>query len=723
MKESNDKQTWGAYKSDWSKFIELGLVADLLPVVSNPGAGISKNSTMKFLCKTPSLYNKDGEAVGIANWTQKESVMNDIAIWSREEDLGICIQTRHVRGLDIDLPDKKTADRMSDFITEFFTTRNIPIPPLRFRGNSGKRLLAFKVEGQLGKRIVKVDGGIVEFLANGQQFIAAGTHPSGARYEWYWGKHTEFPTIDKEVFEDLWFALCQEFAIASPTQKGVRSLKDSTAIEDTTSKWLEAEGYSLGNGPEGEVYIECPFNGEHTTESSISATAYFPAGSNGYERGHFICLHAHCSHRQNEEYLDHYGLRQKEFTVVEISEEEKALEPPTYQRDQFGRPKALLHNLKLALSREDICGSVPCYDTFRDEIIFYTKDRKKWRRASDAYYTTLRMRLETLHKFLPISREMIRDVVLMVAEQNTVDTAQEWLDGLVWDGVPRIERFLTGYFGTADTEYTAAVSTYFWTGLAGRVIVPGLKADMVPIAKGAQGLMKSTAISAIAPSMDEFCEIDFEAKEDDLSRKMRGILIAEISELRGMKTRAIETIKAFTSRTHEKWIPKYREFAISFPRRLMFMATTNDDAFLADATGNRRWLPFEVERFVDVDKIRKDRNQLWAEARETFNMVGLCFEKAERLATQHHELYTMRDAWADIIEDWLYRAEDLDNALRPVDRPSLRTVDIFREALNMDARTIKKIDEMKIADTLRSIGYKNVRDYVDGRRGRVWVKS
>jgi len=267
----------------------------------------------------------------------------------------------------------------------------------------------------------------------------------------------------------------------------------------------------------------------------------------------------------------------------------------------------------------------------------YGEDRKVWEHENDERFIKLRRRLERLHKFLPVGRELIRDAVRVVAKDNEVDTAQEWLKTLKWDGVPRVADFIGEYMGGDSTEYTRAVSLYIWTGLAGRVLVPGLKADMIPIMRGAQSLGKSTAIAAMAPSLDEFCEIDFAEKDTDLARKMRGKLVAEVAELRGLRTREMEAIKAFVTRTHEEWIPKYKEFSISFPRRLIFIATTNDDQFLTDSTGNRRWLPFEVRRKIDVARIKRDRNQLWAEAQEIFRAEGLQYQAAEALGNEHHE--------------------------------------------------------------------------------------
>lgn len=85
---------------------------------------------------------------------------------------------------------------------------------------------------------------------------------------------------------------------------------------------------------------------------------------------------------------------------------------------------------------------------------------------------------------------------------------------------------------------------------------------------------------------------------------MRGRLVAEIGELRGLNTKELESIKAFVTRTHENWIeiPGVRR---SFLVTLVFVGTTNEDEFLADKTGNRRWLPVEVSK-VDVKAIKRD---------------------------------------------------------------------------------------------------------------------
>jgi len=263
---------------------------------------------------------------------------------------------------------------------------------------------------------------------------------------------------------------------------------------------------------------------------------------------------------------------------------------PAFKRDKYGRIEATIENAVKAVACVDFCAMNIRFDSFRDEIMYAAAGDDVFATFSDADYSRLRIRLES-KGFKPVGRELIRDAVGLVADNNPFDSAIAWLNALPWDGHPRVENFLRDCFGASDTDYVRAVSLYLWTALAGRVLSPGVKADMVPILVGDQGAVKSSSVAAMVPGVEFFTEISFSEKDEDLARKMRGRLIAEIAELRGLHTRELDSIKAFIARTHETWVPKYREFAVQFPRRLVFIGTTNQDEFLADETGNRRWLP------------------------------------------------------------------------------------------------------------------------------------
>lgn len=405
-----------------------------------------------------------------------------------------------------------------------------------------------------------------------------------------------------------------------------------------------------------------------------------------------------------------------EFEIVEVRSDEPLPLPKFKRNEKTGEIHATVDNVTMAVRRPDVCGIEIRFDTFRDEIMYSKPGTEQWQQFRDPDYVRLRIALER-GRFAPVGRELIRDVVQLVAAENVFDSAQLWLNRLQWDGVARIGNFLGDYFSAEDSAYTRAVSVYIWTALAGRVLVPGIKADMAPILVGEQGRGKSSAVAAMAPAADFFAEISFSEKDEDLSRKMRGCLIAEIGELRGLHTKELEAIKSFITRTHETWIPKYREFSVQVPRRLLFIGTTNKDEFLADETGNRRWLPVKVNQ-VFVDRIKADRLQLWAEARELFNASGLQYKDAERLAEAVHGDHVINDSWSDVIDNWLDKPDDLTGEI-PRARKFLRVTDVLVEALGFTERNITRKEETRMATTLRTLGYTRKKLRVEGKS--VWA--
>lgn len=388
-----------------------------------------------------------------------------------------------------------------------------------------------------------------------------------------------------------------------------------------------------------------------------------------------------------------------------------------FKRDKKGKIEATMENCNVALRASSFCGIEIRFDQFRDEIMFAAEGTSDWQAFADADYSRLRIRLEK-QGFKPIGREMIRDVVLLVADENPFDSAIEWLSGLQWDGVPRIDGFLVDYFGAEASEYITSVSRYLWTAMAGRVMAPGIKADMVPILVGRQGAGKSSGVAAISPAPDFFAEVSFHEREDDLARKMRGRLVAEIGELRGLHTRELEHIKAFITRTHENWIPKYREFAVTFPRRLVFIGTTNQEEFLADETGNRRWLPVKVDG-ADVEAIERDRLQLWAEARGSFEATGIAFREAERLAKDVHEDHMIKDSWADVVSNWLDETDILSGEINR-EKKILSAMEVLIDALNFDKKQIGRREELRIAKVLKALGYERGVSRVNGVLVKGW---
>ena len=193
-----------------------------------------------------------------------------------------------------------------------------------------------------------------------------------------------------------------------------------------------------------------------------------------------------------------------------------------------GIAKPLISNVKLALENPHTAGGIGLgYDEFRDEIMIAERPGQ-WRPLGDVDAVRLRIRFETMQGGIQgIGKDMMRDAISEVADANKFDSAKMWLESLVWDGKPRISTFFATYFSAANTDYAAACSKYFWSAQAGRVLVPGIQADMTVILTGGQGRRKSTGLQALVPSQEYFVEINLAQKEDDLARLLRGKLVVE----------------------------------------------------------------------------------------------------------------------------------------------------------------------------------------------------
>lgn len=727
---SDTPTPWGATAADWSLFADrLGLVADLLPVVSNPKATISRNSKMAALGKTPSQYNRDREAVGISEWTQRRSDDRAVKRWAADSDLGICVQTRSARAIDIDIPDPAVARRVVDLI-ELYLEQELPT---RWRADSGKCLLALTLPGDYVKRIIRTEHGAIEFLANGQQFVAVGTHPKGERYQWRWPDGVlEFPTVAPAAFEGLWQALQDAFGIEpAATGRGIGARpavpREAGAASDAVVDFLEATGWVKNWQKDGRVNIRCPWEAEHTSDSGDTATVWFPAGVGGFEQGHFRCLHAHCENRSDQDFLDAVEYVQSGFDVVDPAADTPPGEPverpkPVYQRKRNGAILGNIWNVKLALQRPDVALRHIAFDEFRAEVVVAAWSEGQsardlqWRSFTDNDYTDLKLHLEGPCAFETISKENLRDAVHWVADRNCMDTAIEWLRHRVaaWDGKLRIDRFYSTYLGAADTEYTRACGAYTWTALAGRVLVPGVKADMVPVLISDEGTGKSSSVELMVPSSDHYVEIDLSKRDDDLSRAMRGKLIGELGELRGLQTRDEESIRQWVTRKWEEWTPKYREFAVKFARRLLFMGTANNGEFLPnDGSAARRWLPLPVG-LTKFDALARDREQLWAEARERFLAGGVEWEAANELGREVRNNHRHIDDWQEVIEAWLLLGPLDDPAGEPRGAGPITTTEVLAGAIGIPVKGIGRKEQERAARILKALGYARKKARVQG---------
>ena len=754
---------WGATPEEWAALKRLAKV-DLLPVVSNPHAEISPSSRMKALGKTPSVFNHKRQVIGFADWTEHETTVRNLEAWAEEPDFGACVQTRRIRALDIDVPDQDLADEIAVRFAELLEVgEDDPTPMgLRTRADSGKRLLAFICPEPLTKRafVVKewqewdeargrdvTKRWLVELLADGQQFVAAGTHTGGARYEWGDGIPKALPSYSLNRLDRAWRVLVKEFALPESERRSERrdpTLIEDLDVDDPVAEFLVESEWPTYGLHKGMLYLDCPWKDGHSSDNGETETAWLLAGTGKYRNGHFACRHAGCSDHTDADFFTAVGYRPvaaEEFddlTVDDVAEVYTALAPgasakskelkaaarlplPGFNRDNMGRIETSLENLRRALGSVQAAECEIAYDTFRGELM-YAEQPGEWQPMTDAYQVKLRARLHNLGFKDEPGKEKMRDALEWVGNDNQFDSAQLWLGEVVpaWDGVARIADFFPRYMRTERSPYTRACGNYLWTALAGRILEPGVKADMVPVLVGAQGARKSSGIAAIAPAEEFFSEFDLEARDDDKARKMRGCLVGELAELRGLQTRDRESILAWIARRHEEWTPKYKEHKVQLARRCVFLGSTNDDEFLDDPTGERRWLPLTVHGVIDTDAIARDRLQLWAEGREVFlHDGGVAYEAAERLARGEHHKFKVADDWLPRVAGWLDSPwSNLDNEDEtPRNSGRLLANDVLTECLGL--QKVTKRDQMRVAGILKKLGMEKVLKRVTTSRNEV----
>lgn len=228
----------GATLDDWSHFdFVLGLGANLLPCVpASPNVKVQEGSALAGkVGKIPSMFNGRGEAHGLTGWQKREISPSEIRFWSSDRRLNVCIRTgpiSSVYGLDIDVDDRAQAEEIVQLIEQQLGAKL----PKRYRENSGKCLLVFRMEEPCKKRKIKLDdqprGPAVEVLADGQQFVACGSHASGVRYQWYPELPSSIPTITMAQLDSVWKTLVTNYATkpstgAPQTAAGAASLQGS----------------------------------------------------------------------------------------------------------------------------------------------------------------------------------------------------------------------------------------------------------------------------------------------------------------------------------------------------------------------------------------------------------------------------------------------------------------------------------------------------------------
>lgn len=224
-----------------------------------------------------------------------------------------------------------------------------------------------------------------------------------------------------------------------------------------------------------------------------------------------------------------------------------------------------------------------------------------------------------LQSSVGVRRDTVQNSVIAVAKGAAFHPVRDYLSALVWDGSERLMTWLKRYLGAKDSAaYLEAVGPKFMIGAVARAFSPGCQMDTMLVLEGSQGLGKSTAVHCLA-GREWGRDITGDLSTKDAVLNIQGVWIGEMAELTAIRRAEQEHIKAFVSRRIDRYRPPYGRNTIDRPRHCSFVATTNEQEYLQDPTGGRRFWPVECSS-IDLKGIERDRDQLWAEAMSRYKI-------------------------------------------------------------------------------------------------------
>lgn len=300
------------------------------------------------------------------------------------------------------------------------------------------------------------------------------------------------------------------------------------------------------------------------------------------------------------------------------------------------------------------------------------------------------------------STSHVDQAVVAMARRNVVHPIRQYLRGLLWDGVPRLDSMLATYFGVRATPYTQEVGSRWMISAVARVMRPGCQADcMLVLESERQGTGKSTGFEAIF-SAPWFADTGLHIGDKDSYQALRGKWGYEFGELASLKGRELERVKNFVSARVDNYRPSYGRKTRDFPRQVVFCGTTNETEYLIDPSGERRFWPVRCDAVVHVKGLRHDRDQLWAEAVARYD-AGAAWHvdtpELRALCEAEQREREVVDPWVGVVARWLAHP----NRRTDVEAHGVTTEEVMAGALAMDAEKMNRAGSTRVGHVLRKL--------------------
>jgi putative DNA primase/helicase len=359
------------------------------------------------------------------------------------------------------------------------------------------------------------------------------------------------------------------------------------------------------------------------------------------------------------------------------------------------------------------------FDQWKDKAEIL--EGKEWRDLRDSDYVPIQRKITSMYpQFRNVGKDMVVDAINDACRDNSYDSAVNFVRSVEWDKKDRLSTWLSQVYGVEQNDYHKAVGENFFKGMVKRIIQPGCKFDSVLILEGPQGCGKSTSLTLIAG--DWHLETTMKADRSDFFLQFKGKLIVEFSEGETLSRTETKQMKAIISTQVDTYRAPYGRLMQDIPRRCVFAMTTNNDEYLKDETGNRRFFPVEVvSNPVNLEWLNENRMQLFAEALyrvETMKETVHEYPKDAADAIRGEKM--VKTGLEDIVLEWIGHPIGINGVAMDLKNDGVTTTDVWVHALNGSKDRFSKYDEMRVAQTLRVMGLEKRRTMVNGEQKMRW---
>jgi hypothetical protein len=257
-------------------------------------------------------------------------------------------------------------------------------------------------------------------------------------------------------------------------------------------------------------------------------------------------------------------------------------------------------------------------------------------------------------------------------------------------------------------------------GAVARAMNPGCQMDYCLVLQSRQqGLMKSTSFRDLA-SPDWFTSTVPDADKDFLLN-VHSCWIFELAELESVTgKRDAGRLKNLITTSVDTFRVPYGRTAERRMRGSVFCGTVNEDSFLKDPTGNRRYwvVPIEGSEPLDREGLKAARDGIWKAAMAAWRAgeLPMLSRAQEALSEIQNETFVQSDPWLAMLD--IAITERPDQWRKP-----FSTANALLAAKLKNEEQISRADETRIAPLLRQLGFekaKNPATTDDGKRVRLW---